>query len=465
MIPVIAIVGRPNVGKSTLFNCLTQSRDAVVADIAGVTRDRQYGQGKVGDKPYVVIDTGGIGEDHGGIESLTAEQAQLAVIESDVLLFVVDARRGLAPADSVIAKQLRKLGKKVFLVINKVDGLDTNVAIAEFHRLGLGDPIGIAASHHQGVEQLMRHVLKHLPKAEEIIADDKAGIKIAIAGKPNVGKSTLVNRLLGEERVIVFDAPGTTRDSIYIPFERFDKKYTLIDTAGVRKRGQVTDVLEKISVVKTLQSISEANVVILVIDARSGVTEQDLHLLGFILDAGKSLVIAINKWDGLTKSDKDEVKRGLDRRLVFVDFAEIHFISALHGTGVGHLFEAVDRAYASATKILPTPLVSKILEKAVIKHQPPLVQGRRIKLRYAHVGGHNPPIIVIHGNQTKNLPEAYRRYLSSTYRKALKLVGTPIRIQLKDSNNPFAGRPNPLSDKQFAKRTRAIKNRKKTAKK
>ncbi len=437
MLPVIAIVGRPNVGKSTLFNSLTQTRDAVVADTAGVTRDRQYGQGKIGNKPYVIIDTGGIGEAQAGIDDLTAQQAELAIREADVVLFVVDVHHGVAPADQVIAKQLRKLGKKIFLVANKIDGADATTALADFHAFGLGNPIGISAVHRQGIENLMHQALEAFPESVETISDENAGIKIAFAGRPNVGKSTLVNRMLGEDRVIVFDAPGTTRDSIFIPFERFDKKYTLIDTAGVRKRGRVTEHLEKISVVKTLQAIAEAHVVILVIDARANVTEQDLHLLGFILEAGKSLVIAVNKWDGLTTSEKDDVKRGLDRRLVFVDFAEIHFISALHGTGVGHLYEAIDRAYESANKELPTPRVNKILEKAIIQHQPPMAHGRRIKLRYAHAGGHNPPVIVIHGNQTKDLPDSYRRYLSSTYRKAFKLIGTPIRIELREGDNPF----------------------------
>lgn len=465
MIPVIAIVGRPNVGKSTLFNSLTKTRDAVVADMPGVTRDRQYGQGRMGEKPFVVIDTGGIGGEHAGIEGLTAQQAAQAIMEADVVLFVVDARRGNAPADSVIAQQLRKLNKSVTLVLNKVDGLDPNIAAADFHALGLNKPFPISAAHGQGVEELIRYVLRPFsydePTSTEI---DTSAIKIAIAGKPNVGKSTLVNRMLGEERVIVYDAPGTTRDSIYIPLERLGKKYILIDTAGVRRKAQVTEAIEKISVVKTLQAISESHVVIFVIDARTGITEQDLHLLGFILEAGKALVIAINKWDGLTLDHREEVKKGIDRRLTFADFAQIKTISALHGTGVGNLFDAIKLAYDSAMKKLPTPVLTKILQSAVTQHQPPLVHGRRIKLRYAHAGGHNPPLIVIHGTQTAHLPADYRRYLASTYRKALRLVGTPIKIQLKEGENPFKGKPNPLTQKQLRKRQRIIKHRKKSEK-
>jgi GTP-binding protein len=459
MIPVIAIVGRPNVGKSTLFNCLTQSRDAVVADIPGVTRDRIYGKGNADGKSYVVIDTGGIGEDHGGIEGLTAQQADQAIKESDLILFVVDARSGLMPADQVVAEKLRKLNKTVLLVLNKVDGLDFYIVSADFHKLGLSKPMGISSAHRQGIDELIKQMLNHFPEmAEEAEAD--LGIKIAIAGRPNVGKSTLVNRMLGEERVIVFDMPGTTRDSIFIPLERFGKKYTLIDTAGLRRRSHITEVIEKISVVKTLQSIEEANVVIFLMDAQVGVTEQDLNLLGFVLDAGKSLIIAINKWDGLTSYQRDEVRRGLDRRLDFIDFAKIRFISALHGTGVGDLFNDVKKAYDSAMKKLSTPIITRILERAVKQHQPPIVRGHRIKLRYAHAGGSNPPIIVIHGNQTKSLPQSYLRYLQGFFRKALRLIGTPIQLELKESENPYAGKRNTLTPRQWQKRTRLIKERK-----
>lgn len=462
MTPIIAIVGRPNVGKSTLFNCLTQSRDAVVANIAGVTRDRIYGKGCLADRPYVVIDTGGIGGDDAGIEGLTIQQADQAISEADVILFVVDARNGLMPADQLIAEKLRKLSKTVLLVVNKIDGLDEEEVLLDFYKLGLSNIISISSSHRHGIDDLVAEMLQHFP--EEITptsAEQEAdmGIKIAIAGRPNVGKSTLVNRMLGEERVIVFDMPGTTRDSVFIPMERFGKKYTLIDTAGLRRRSHITEVIEKISVVKTLQSIEEANVVIFILDALTGVTEQDLNLLGFVIESGKSIVIAINKWDGLTATHREEIKRGLDRRLQFLDFAKIRFISALHGTGVGDLFNDVKKAYDSAMKVMPTPLLTRLLESAVKQHQPPLSHGHRIKLRYAHAGGHNPPVIVIHGNQTKSLPESYIRFLQSFFRKRLHLIGTPIKLELKENTNPFATKKNTLTPRQFTKRQRMIKQR------
>ena len=458
MIPVIAIVGRPNVGKSTLFNCLTQSRDAMVADIPGITRDRIYGRGRVGDKPYIIIDTGGIGIDEEGVDELTAKQADQAISESNIILFVVDARAGLMPADKAIAKKLRKLNKDLILVINKSEGLDQDELDAEFDKLGFKNKINISASHRENINNLV----EKFPEAEETLDEKEMGVKVAIVGKPNVGKSTLVNRILGEERVIVFDSPGTTRDSIYIPFERNNKKYTLIDTAGVRRKSHIKEAIEKISVVKTLQAIEEAHVVLFLVDARTNLTEQDLGLLGFILSLGKALVIAINKWDGLEKYDREQIKNKLDRKLVFIDFAEIKFISALHGTGVGELFGDIKRAYDSAMKDMPTPLLTKILEKAVIKHQPPLVGGRRIKLRYAHAGGHNPPLIIIHGTQTEKLPDSYRRYLSGVYRKALKLIGTPVQISFKEGANPFRDRPNLMTPKQFAQRQRLIAHRKRS---
>jgi len=458
MIPVIAIVGRPNVGKSTLFNCLTQSRDAMVADIPGITRDRIYGRGRVGDKPYIIIDTGGIGIDEEGVDELTAKQADQAISESNIILFVVDARAGLMPADKAIAKKLRKLNKDLILVINKSEGLDQEDLDTEFDKLGFKNKINISASHRENINNLV----EKFPEAEETLDEKDMGIKVAIVGKPNVGKSTLVNRILGEERVIAFDSPGTTRDSIYIPFERNNKKYTLIDTAGVRRKSHIKEVIEKISVVKTLQAIEEAHVVLFLVDARTNLTEQDLGLLGFILSLGKALVIAINKWDGLEKYDREQIKNKLDRKLVFIDFAEIKFISALHGTGVGDLFGDIRRAYDSAMKDMPTPLLTKILEKAVIKHQPPLVGGRRIKLRYAHAGGHNPPLIIIHGTQTEKLPDSYRRYLSGVYRKALKLIGTPVQISFKEGANPFRDRPNLMTPKQFAQRQRLIAHRKRS---
>lgn len=462
MLPVVALVGRPNVGKSTLFNRLTRSRDALVADYPGLTRDRQYGQAWVEENQFIVIDTGGIHGNEEGIDALMAEQSLMAVDEADAVLFLVDARAGLTSADEAIAEHLRKQDKTVFLVANKVDGIDADSHIGEFYSLALGDVHQIAAAHGRGVTQLLNLALA--PYIEEKLASqdeeeqeseaefDEEGnlisdgpqendpIKLAIIGKPNVGKSTLTNRILGEERVVVYDMPGTTRDSVYIPMTREDREYTLIDTAGIRRRKNVNDVVEKFSVIKTLRAIEDANVVLLVIDAREGITDQDLSLLGFVLEAGRSLVLAVNKWDGLDESVKDRVKSELDRRLGFIDFARIHFISALHGTGVGHLYESVDEAFDSATRRVSTAKLTQIMEMAVFDHQPPLHQGRRIKLKYAHAGGYNPPIIVIHGNQVNSLPQSYKRYLMNYYRKALKIMGTPLKVEFRGTSNPFAGK-------------------------
>jgi len=460
MLPVVALVGRPNVGKSTLFNRLTRSRDALVADYPGLTRDRQYGQAEVEDHPFIVIDTGGIHGDEEGIDALMAEQSLMAIEEADAVLFLVDARAGLTSADEGIAAYLRKQNKRVFLVANKVDGIDADSAVAEFYSLALGDDVHkIAAAHGRGVTQLLTLALaphiealekekaalaeteEYVEGEDEIDApDENDEIKLAIIGKPNVGKSTLTNRILGEERVVVYDMPGTTRDSVYIPMERNGRKYTLIDTAGIRRRKNVTDVVEKYSVIKTLRAIEDANVCLLIIDAREGITDQDLSLLGFILESGRSLVIAVNKWDGIDDHIKDNIHKELDRRLGFIDFARIHFISALHGTGVGHLYESVEEAFVSATKRISTSMVTKILDMAVFDHQPPMHNGRRIKLKYAHAGGYNPPIIVIHGNQAKHLPISYKRYLMNYYRKSLKIMGTPIKIEFRETSNPFAGK-------------------------
>ncbi len=457
MKPVVALVGRPNVGKSTLFNCLTRSRDALVADQPGLTRDRKYGEGRVGDYPYLVVDTGGLSGEKDGIDELMAGQSWLAVEEADVVLFLVDARDGLVSGDHEIATRLRATNKSVYLVVNKIDGAELAVVVADFYQLGLGDPLGITASQKGGVRDLMAEVLPELPESEIEEDEEDRGIKIAIVGKPNVGKSTLINRILGEERVLAFDMPGTTRDSIYVPFERRGQKYTFIDTAGVRRRKNMRDVLEKFSVIKAMQAIERANVVVLVIDAHEGISDQDAHLLGFVLDEGRALVIAVNKWDGLESSDRERVKYELERKLQFVDFAKLFFISALHGTGVGDLFKPIQKAYASATRHFTTPELTRILEKAVDNHQPPLVRSRRIKLRYAHQGGRNPPTIVIHGNQTKDVPDAYRRYLQNTFRKALKLEGTPVRIDFKTGVNPFEGRKNTLTKRQIDKRQRLKK--------
>ena len=440
MVPVIALVGRPNVGKSTLFNRLTRSRDALVANVAGLTRDRKYGEGKVGSSPYIVVDTGGISGDEAGIDSVMAEQSLAAIKEADVVLFLVDAKAGLTVADEMIALHLRKQGKQYHLVLNKVDRVDAEQAEADFASLGIAAAFHIAAVHGRGVSAMINNVLGEATPAESPVEAETRvrGIKIGIIGRPNVGKSTLVNRLLGEERVVVYDQAGTTRDSIYIPYERFGQDYTLIDTAGVRRRGKVSESIEKFSVIKTLQAIEDANVTVLVLDAREGIVEQDLHLLGFVLDAGRAVVIALNKWDGLDEEHKNNVKSELKRRLGFINYARIHMISALHGTGVGNLYDSIEEAYEAATSKLSTNRLTRILEDAVQEHQPPMVNNRRIKLRYCHAGAMNPPTIIIHGNQTDRVPAAYRRYLENTFRNVLKIMGTPIRIEFRSSDNPYA---------------------------
>lgn len=493
MIPVVALVGRPNVGKSTLFNRLTRTRDALVADFPGLTRDRKYGRAEVEGREFIVIDTGGIDGTEEGVETRMAEQSLLAIEEADVVLFMVDARAGLMPADKQIANHIRSRQKPTFLVANKTDGLDPDSAVADFYSLGLGNIHAIAASHGRGVTSLLETAL--LPWMDEIdprevteedeneaywaaLAAEENGetledeeeeafdptglpIKLAIVGRPNVGKSTLTNRILGEDRVVVYDMPGTTRDSIYIPMERDDREYILIDTAGVRKRGKITDTVEKFSVIKTLQAIEDANVVLLVIDAREGISDQDLSLLGFILNSGRSLVIVVNKWDGLSQEIKDQVKETLDYRLGFIDFARVHFISALHGSGVGNLFESVTEAYDCSTKRVNTSMLTRIMNMAAEDHQPPLVRGRRVKLKYAHAGGYNPPIVVIHGNQVKDLPDSYKRYLMNYFRRSLNVMGTPIRIQFKEGDNPFAGKRNLLTPTQQRKRKRLLSHLKK----
>jgi len=474
MLPVVALVGRPNVGKSTLFNRLTNTRDALVADYPGLTRDRKYGQAKFEKRQFIVVDTGGITGDEEGIDAEMAQQSLLAIEEADVVLFLVDARAGLLPADQGIADHLRRINKQIFVVANKVDGIDGDSESAEFYSLGLGAIKQIAAAHGRGVSQLLQDALKPLesdfpdmeiideaPEEEEDAESQRQRlqelpIKLAIVGKPNVGKSTLTNRILGEERVVVYDMPGTTRDSVYIPMERDEREYILIDTAGVRKRKKISEAVEKFSIVKTLQAIEEANVVLLVIDAREGITDQDLSLLGFVLNSGRSLVVAVNKWDGLSTDIKDDIKREMDRRLGFIDFARIHFISALHGSGVGNLFESVQEAYMSATKRINTALLTQIMEMAQDDHQLPLVRGRRVKMKYAHAGGYNPPVIVIHGNQVDDLPSSYKRFLMNYFRKALEIMGTPIKIEFREGNNPFEGKKNNLTLAQQRKRRRMM---------
>ncbi|ATG16851.1 TPA: ribosome biogenesis GTPase Der [Providencia alcalifaciens] len=491
MIPVVALVGRPNVGKSTLFNRLTRTRDALVADFPGLTRDRKYGRAEVEGHEFIIIDTGGIDGTEEGVETHMAAQSLQAIEEADVVLFMVDARAGLMPADEGIAKHLRSRKKKTYLVANKTDGIDANIVVGDFYSLGLGEIYPIAASHGRGVTQLIEHSLKPFIEVEDEeieLTDEEANaaywaeleaegelseededdfdpstlpIKLAIVGRPNVGKSTLTNRILGEDRVVVFDMPGTTRDSIYIPMERDEREYILIDTAGVRKRGKVTETVEKFSVIKTLQAIEDANVVLLVIDAREGISDQDLSLLGFILNAGRSLVIAVNKWDGMKPEDREHVKDMLELRLGFVDFARIHFISALHGSGVGNLFESVQEAYESATRRVGTALLTRIMKMAEDEHQPPLIRGRRVKMKYAHAGGHNPPIVVIHGNQVSDLPDSYKRYLMNYFRRSLNVMGTPIRILFKEGENPYADKKNKLTPTQLRKRKRLMQHLKK----
>ncbi|MFU2058838.1 ribosome biogenesis GTPase Der [Avibacterium volantium] len=506
--PVVALVGRPNVGKSTLFNRLTRTRDALVADFPGLTRDRKYGQANIAGYDFIVIDTGGIDGTEEGVEEKMAEQSLLAIEEADIVLFLVDARAGLTSADIGIAQYLRqRQNKTTVLVANKTDGIDADSHCAEFYQLGLGEVVQIAASQGRGVNALMEQVLAPLAEQnaekeaeqnqsavqnneenqedewdhefdfnneedgqllDEALAEEESeqeqNIKIAIVGRPNVGKSTLTNRILGEDRVVVYDLPGTTRDSISIPMERDGQHYTIIDTAGVRKRGKVHLTVEKFSVIKTLQAIQEANVVLLTIDAREGISDQDLSLLGFILNAGRSLVIVVNKWDGLDQEVKDRVKSELDRRLDFIDFARVHFISALHGSGVGNLFDSIKEAYACATQKMTTSMLTRILQMATDEHQPPMVSGRRIKLKYAHPGGYNPPIIVVHGNQIDRLPDSYKRYLSNYYRRSLKIIGSPIRLIFQEGSNPFSGKRNKLTPNQLRKRKRLMKFIKKSKK-
>jgi GTP-binding protein len=455
MLPVIALVGRPNVGKSTLFNRLTKTRDALVADLPGLTRDRKYGEGQTGSRDYIVVDTGGITGDEQGIDLEMAKQSLLAVEEADIVLFLVDGRAGLNPDDERLADMLRRSDKPCYLVVNKTDGINPDVAISEFYGLGLGEPYPIAASHGRNVTLLIESVLETLPE-EEVLEDEEEdhGTKIAIVGRPNVGKSTLVNRLLGEERVVVYDKAGTTRDSVYIPYERDDVPYTLIDTAGIRRRKNIKEAVEKFSIVKTLQAVRDANVVVVVIDAREGVTDQDLSMLSFVMDTGRALVIALNKWDGMDQEQKEKVRNQIRRKLQFAEFARMHFISALHGSGVGKLYESVDEAYESAMQKWSTSKLTRLLEDMIADHQPPMVNGRRIKLRYAHQGGSNPPIIVVHGNQTDALPGSYKRYLENKFTDVLKIKGTPVRFEFRTGDNPFEGKKNTLTARQVARKDR-----------
>ncbi len=437
MKPTIVLVGRPNVGKSTLFNRLTKTRDALVHDQPGLTRDRHYGHGRMGSKPFLVVDTGGFEPVvDTGILAEMAKQTLQAVAEGDAVIFLVDGRSGITPQDKIIAEKLRRTGRPVLVAVNKTEGMNAGVVTAEFHELGLGQPVAVSGAHGEGVRELIELVMEPFEvEADDSRVDDHP--KIAIVGRPNVGKSTLVNTFVGEERVIAFDQPGTTRDSIYVDFERGGKPYTLIDTAGVRRKGRVTEAVEKFSVIKTLQAIEDANVVVLVLDAQQEISDQDAHLAGFILEAGRALVVAVNKWDNLTSYQRDQIKRELDRKMDFFTFARFHFISALKGDGVDGVLKSVDEAYAAAMAKLSTPRLTRVLQDAVTQHQPPKSGLFRPKPKYAHQGGNNPPIIVIHGTHLEGMPDAYQRYLENVFRSAFNLQGTPLRVDFKANYNPF----------------------------
>ena len=459
MLPVVAIVGRPNVGKSTLFNALTRTRDALVADMPGVTRDRQYGISRVGPRPCLLVDTGGLVSAAEGIDYLTAQQVLQAVEEAQVVIFVVSARDGLTAEDEQIAARLRKSARDLVLTANKVDGLDADTALADFASLGLGDPLPVSSAHRRGLEALMKSVAARLsePEEETPAEEDTDVLRLAIVGRPNVGKSTLVNRLLGEERVLAYDQPGTTRDTISTRLERDGQHYELIDTAGVRRRARITEAVEKFSTIKALQAIERAHVVVLMLDAREGLTDQDTTLLGHILEQGRALVIALNKWDGLDSDHRRQVKADLDRKLAYVDWARRITLSALHGSGIQELLDAVQRAWRSALRDFSTPELTRVLQAAFEAHQPPMKQGRVAKLRYAHSGGKLPPRIIIHGTRTDTIPDAYRRYLVNRFIRHFKLSGTPVFLDFRDSDNPYSGRKNVLTRRQLEKRKRLKK--------
>lgn len=450
MLPTLVLVGRPNVGKSTLFNRLTRSRDALVADLPGLTRDRHYGRGRVGERPYLVVDTGGLEPvAKEGILHEMAKQTRQAVDEADVVLFLVDGRQGLTPQDKIIATHLRKTGRPILLLVNKAEGMQRSKVTNEFFELGMGEPLPVSSAHGDNVNEVIELALAELPESFDFSEETKTDHpKLAIVGRPNVGKSTLVNAILGEERVIAFDLPGTTRDSIYIDFERNARQYTIIDTAGVRRRGKIDEAIEKFSVIKTLQAIEDANVVVLVVDASDQITEQDAHLADFVLQAGRALVLAINKWDGLDAYKRDTAKRDIERKLHFLGFAKQHFISALNGTGIDGLLKSVDQAYSAAMAKLATPQLTRVLLSAIEKQAPPRATFRP-KMRYAHQGGSNPPLIIIHGSALDKIPDSYRRYLEKTFCDAFKLQGTPLRIEFKTGKNPFADKkPKPLTESE-----------------
>ncbi len=454
MLPVLALVGRPNVGKSTLFNALTGTRDALVADVPGLTRDRKYGYGRAEPHRFIVVDTGGLVEAPRGMHELMARQTAKAIEEADRIVFLVDGQSGLDAADRFVADVLRRSGKPVTVAVNKCEGRDPAIVTADFHGFGFGEPLAISAAHRQGIDDLVAAALAGIAPAEAAAEEPDREIRVCVVGRPNVGKSTLINRLVGEERVITFDQPGTTRDAVQVPFERDGVRYVLIDTAGVRRKSRVDEDLERWSVIKTLQAIDEAHVVIGVVDARDAVAEQDAPLFGIVAERGRALVVAVNKWDHVEPGQRDAIRDQVAQRLRFLDFAPVHYISALHGSGVGNLVDAVRSAHAASMREMPTPELTRVLEAAIRQHQPPLVRGRRIRLRYAHQGGRNPPVIVVHGAQAERTPEDYRRYLVNSFREAFRLEGTPVRVDLRSEANPFAGRRDKLTPRQRRTRER-----------
>ncbi len=461
MLPAVALVGRPNVGKSTLFNRLTRTRDALVADFPGLTRDRRYGFATHADRRFIVIDTGGLATgDEGTMTALVAEQVDLAIDEANAVVLVVDHRAGLTTEDVRIAERLRRESKPLMIAVNKAEGVLGEIAAAEFHALGLAEVFGIAALHGQGVEELLDAVLAPFPDTDAPL-DEELGPKVAVIGRPNVGKSTLINRLLGSNRLITSPEPGTTRDSVLVPCERDGRKFVLIDTAGIRRRARVSEVIEKFSIVQSLQAIEDAGAVIALLDARDGVSDQDLHLIGLAAARGRALVIGVNKWDGLTSGERRQMERDVDRRLDFVPYATVHYASALHGSGIAEIIDAALVAYKCAGSEFATPRLTKVLEDAVAENPPPLIRGRAARLRYAHQGGRYPPIVVVHGGQAERLPDHYKRYLENTFRVVLKLRGTPVRVELRSGANPFAGKRDKLTPRQAKTKKRQLRNAKK----
>jgi GTP-binding protein len=457
MLPAVALVGRPNVGKSTLFNRLTATRDALVADYPGLTRDRRYGVGRFGDRRFIVIDTGGLtAGDSGEMSALVAAQVGLAIEEADAIVLVVDHKTGVTAEDVHIAERLRRETKPIVIAVNKSEGVAGEIAEAEFHSLGLGLPVGVAALHGRGIDELLAAALSDFPTGDDV-DEEQQGPRVAVIGRPNVGKSTLINRLLGENRLITSPEPGTTRDSVYVPCERDGRQFVLVDTAGIRRRSRSFDAIEKYSVVQSLKAIEDAGAIIAVLDARASVTDQDAHLVGLAAARGRALAIAVNKWDGLTGHERRLIEREVARRLDFVPYASMHYVSALHGSGIAELIDAALLAHRNAGAEFPTPRLNKVLADALAVNPPPLVRGRQVRLRYAHQGGRYPPLIVVHGNQAERLPAHYKRYLENAFREALKLRGTPVRVELRTGENPYGGRRNPLTPRQARHRRRMLR--------